>query len=97
MAQVTFTVQALEDLERIREFHGPEAAYVAAAQVEKVLQATQVLHDHPMIGRVVRREIRELVISQGRSGYLALYRFYPQRDVVRVLRIRHQRELGYGS
>ncbi len=50
-----------------------------------------------MIGRVVRREIRELVISQGRSGYLALYRFYPQRDVVRVLRIRHQRELGYGS
>jgi plasmid stabilization system protein ParE len=97
LAQVTFTVTALEDLERIRQFHGPEAAYIAAVQIEKVLQATHVLHDHPMIGRVVRREIRELVISQGRGGFLALYRFYPQRDLVRVLRVRHQRELGYAK
>ncbi|MCC7546297.1 MAG: type II toxin-antitoxin system RelE/ParE family toxin [Burkholderiales bacterium] len=97
MAQVTFTATALEDLERIREFHGPEAACIAAVQIEKVLQATRILHDHPMVGRVVRREVRELVISHGGGGFLALYRFYPQRDLVRVLHIRHQRELGYGE
>jgi len=97
LAQVAFTVTALEDLERIRAFHGPEAAYIAAFQIEKVLQATHILHDHPMIGRVVRREIRELVIAQGMDGFFALYRFYPARDLVRVLRIRHQRKLGYGK
>ena len=32
---------------------------------------------------------------RGASGYLALYRFDPVRDIVRLLRIRHQREVGY--
>ena len=40
-------------------------------------------------------ELRELVILRGASGYLALYRFDPVRDIVRLLRIRHQREVGY--
>jgi hypothetical protein len=35
------------------------------------------------------------VISFGRSGYVALYRFIPHLDVVSVLAIRHQRELDY--
>jgi plasmid stabilization system protein ParE len=40
-------------------------------------------------------DLRELVISFGRTGYVALYRFLPGRDLVRVLAIRHQRELDY--
>lgn len=40
-------------------------------------------------------DLRELVISYGRTGYVALYRFLPLRDEVRVLAIRHQREIGY--
>jgi toxin ParE1/3/4 len=35
------------------------------------------------------------VISFGKSGYVALYRFVPHLDAVRVLAIRHQRELDY--
>jgi hypothetical protein len=35
------------------------------------------------------------VISWGDTGYLALYRFDAARDLVRILRIRHQREAGY--
>jgi plasmid stabilization system protein ParE len=49
----------------------------------------------PLIGRIVERGLRELVISFGRSGYLALYRFVPARREVRILAIRHQRELDY--
>jgi hypothetical protein len=30
-----------------------------------------------------------------KTGYVALYRFVPERDLVRVLAIRHQRELDY--
>jgi hypothetical protein len=38
---------------------------------------------------------RELVISHGASGYLALYRHDAAPGVVRILRLRHQREAGY--
>ncbi|MEI6762011.1 MAG: hypothetical protein WCO22_16340 [Betaproteobacteria bacterium] len=56
---------------------------------------------HPEIGRKVHFGRRELVVSRGRSGYLALYRFLPHIDPSRgqvlVLAIRHQREAGYKS
>ena len=48
-----------------------------------------------MIGRRVAGELRELVISFGKSGYVALYRFLPARELVRILAIRRQRELDY--
>jgi hypothetical protein len=35
------------------------------------------------------------VISFGKTGYVALYRFLPQRGEIRVLAFRHQRELDY--
>jgi hypothetical protein len=35
------------------------------------------------------------VITYGAAGYLALYRHDVPQDVVRVLRVRHQREAGY--
>lgn len=40
-------------------------------------------------------ELRELVISYGQTGYIALYRFVVSRQQVRILAIRHQRELGF--
>jgi len=60
-----------------------------------VTAAIEILADHPLIGRRVEGELRELVILRGASGCLALYRFYPVRYVVRLLRIRHQREVGF--
>jgi plasmid stabilization system protein ParE len=43
----------------------------------------------------VHGDIRELVISYGQTGYIALYRFVVPQDKVRVLAIRHQREIGF--
>jgi hypothetical protein len=48
-----------------------------------------------LVGRRVESELRELIISYGHSGYVALYRFLVSRDEVRILAIQHQRELGY--
>ncbi len=70
----------------------PEAASRA---VSAITSAIDTLERHPLIGRRVDGEIRELVISYGKSGYLALYRHVPARDEVRILAIRHQRELDY--
>jgi plasmid stabilization system protein ParE len=55
----------------------------------------EILVQHPEIGRKVHFGQRELVISRGRTGYLALYRFLPHIDRILVLALRHQRESGY--
>ena len=49
----------------------------------------------PLIGRPVAFGQRELIISTGTSGYLALYRFDPSVDTVFVLAVRSQREQRY--
>ena len=48
-----------------------------------------------MIGRRVEQGCRELVISRGESGYVALYSYESREDTVLILAIRHQRETGY--
>jgi plasmid stabilization system protein ParE len=50
---------------------------------------------HPAVGRPVGANLRELVISRGRTGYLALYAYDDLADTVAVLAVRHQRESGY--
>lgn len=60
-----------------------------------IVDGTAVLQHHPMIGRAVQRNLRELVISQGATGYVALYRFIQTADRVEVLAIRRQREAGF--
>jgi hypothetical protein len=39
--------------------------------------------------------LRELVISYGKSGYIALYSYESSDDVALILAIRHQREAGF--
>ncbi len=97
MAQVIYTENALANLERAFSFlaeHDPSAAADAAAAIRN---AVDVLSDHPLIGRRIEREIRELIISYGKTGYVALYRFLPEKDLIRVLAIRHQRELDFSG
>lgn len=54
-----------------------------------------MLASHPLIGRRVSGELRELVISRGSTGYIALYQCYPAFERVIVRAIRHQREAGF--
>jgi plasmid stabilization system protein ParE len=54
-----------------------------------------VLARHPEIGRPAEQGLRELIISRGRTGYAALYRYNNVTDAVRVLALRHQKEAGY--
>lgn len=95
MARVVYSEAAIEDLERIVEFLLEASAGSALAAMRQIRTAVEVLAAHPRIGRRVRGQLRELVISHGATGHLALYRFDPSRDVVRILRVRHQREAGY--
>jgi plasmid stabilization system protein ParE len=95
VAQVVYSGRALEDIERAFQFvaeKDPGSAISAAAAIRG---AVETLAEHPLIGRSVTEGLRELVISYGRTGYVALYWFSPERGEVWVLGIRHQRQLDY--
>ena len=95
MAQVVYSRIALANLQRAFAFltqNDPKAAVAAAKAIQSAVEA---LAQHPLIGRPAGDRLHELVISFGRTGYVALYRFVPARDEVRVLALRHQRELDY--
>ena len=95
MAQVIYSDEAFADFERIVEFLLGTSPEVAEQALESIRSAIDILEKHPAIGRRVDSHIRELVISRGHAGYLALYRFDPALEVVRILRLRRQREAGY--
>lgn len=68
---------------------------MAELAVDQICEAVLILKSHPMIGRPIEDGRRELIISRGRTGYVALYRFDEVKDLVLVLAVRHQRETGY--
>ena len=95
MTELVYTEHALADLERLGDFLVETDLQAAQDTVKLIFQALEILVQHPEIGRKVHFGQRELVISRGRTGYLALYRFLPHLDRVLVLALRHQRESGY--
>ena len=95
MAKVIYSDEALVDLERIIEFLLESSPAAAAAALSQIRSAVTILEAHPRVGRRIDAHRRELVITYGAAGYLALYRHDVPLDVVRVLRVRHQREAGY--
>jgi plasmid stabilization system protein ParE len=95
LAQIEFTAEALRDLDRLFDFLAERDPGEAMAHQYAIRSAIEILSAHPQIGRPMSGRIRELVISIGKTGYLAMYSFRPQRDEVRVLAVRHQRELDY--
>ncbi len=97
MTQLIFLEQAGQDIARLTEFLLQQHPQDAEGLVEMVIEALAILKQHPEIGRPYKLPLRELVISRGKSGYLALYWFDHLADRVEVLRIRHQRESGYKS
>lgn len=95
LASVVYSRAALDDLERLVTFLAAEDPAAAVRSAELIAASVSLLADHPLIGPARDRGLRELIISLGRTGYVALYRFVTHLSEVRVLRIRHQRELDY--
>jgi plasmid stabilization system protein ParE len=95
VATVVYSARALSHLERAFQFLASENPGAAIAAAAAISSAVDNLAVHPLVGRRVHGDIRELVISYGQTGYIALYRFFVPQDEVRVLAIRHQREIGF--
>jgi plasmid stabilization system protein ParE len=95
LAKLIYSDRALEDLDRVVRFLLDTDLGIALDTFTLIEEAIVVLMRHPLIGRPIEAGMRELLISRGRSGYVALYSFEQLYDAVLVLAIRHQREIGY--
>ena len=95
MARVEITKRALADLERLFDFIAERDPRRAREQLLSVRRALELLAEHPLLGRDAEDGRRELVLSRGRHGYVAKYRWLPDEDVVLILAVRHQLEAGY--
>lgn len=84
-------------LERCRHFLAENNQPAARRAAQAIERQFTLLETTPDIGRPLADfpELRELIISFGDSGYIALYRYEPAADAVYVLAFRHQKEAGY--
>lgn len=95
MTRVVLSEGLRDDFDRIFVFLFNYVPENAALHIEAIIAAIDVLAQSPLIGRPAAAGQRELIISHGAGGYLALYRFDPERDTVFVLTVRSQRERDY--
>ena len=95
MARLVFAPQVAQDLKRLTEFLIDTDPHAANETVPVLINGLRILKQHPLVGRTVEHDYRELVISRGRSGYVALYTYDVTRNVVLILAFRHQRESGF--
>jgi plasmid stabilization system protein ParE len=97
MARIVVAPEVRFDFHRIFDFLSIHNVEGAAKQIDDIVRALDILQTSPQIGRPVGGAggMRELVISNGAHGYLALYRYVAELDVVLVAAVRSQRELRY--
>lgn len=95
MTRWLISTDAANDLEQLVHFLHAQLSPHAEATIDLILNGLSLLAQHPEIGRKVEHHFRELIISRGETGYIALYEYDEESDVVLVLAIRHQREAGY--
>jgi len=92
---ISVTPQASFDIERLDDFLWEQQDPLAGDLYAYLIKALRLLERQPAVGRPVGGDVRELIIDQGRSGYLARYQYQRDAQTVTVLRIRHQSESGY--
>lgn len=92
MVEIVFSDAAIQDIYRFTYFLLETYPEVAMDTGEIIVDGLQVLAAHPLVG--VRNEagLRKLVISRGRSGYIAIYDYDQLKARVLVMAIKHQRE-----
>lgn len=88
MARIELAPEVLDDFDRFIDHLVLFEVDDAPARIAEIIEAVQISSHSPLIGRKVKGGKRELAIGQGSRGYIALYRFVPDIDVVFVLAVR---------
>lgn len=89
MARIELAPEVFEDFDRFFDHIAQFDIDGAPERIGEIVQAVQILASSPLIGRLVKGGLRELVIGRASRGYVALYRYVPDIDTVFVLAMRH--------
>jgi plasmid stabilization system protein ParE len=90
--KVEWSDGALADLDRFVEFLNREHPSLAATVAREIISRTQILAEHPRLGRPIagREEYRQIVLRVARAAYVFQYRLDGERLI--MLRVFHARE-----
>lgn len=87
MAEITWTKQALEDLEAVCAFISRDSPYYARLFARQVFERVERLEPFPLSGRVVpevkREEVREIIFGNYRIVYRLLH------DEAEIITVHH--------
>jgi len=95
--RVRYTLEAKEDLKRLFTFLAEQDPQAAKHARKTVAASAQLLQQFPFTCRKAVPEnalLRELVISFGSAGYVALFEI-EDKETVTIVAVRHQREDDY--
>ena len=92
MAIVVLAPDVYDDFDRIFELLAEQSPETAVVRIEEIVQAFDILQSSPLIGSPAEGGKRELVISAGARGYMAVYRYAADMDTVFVLAVHSQLE-----
>jgi plasmid stabilization system protein ParE len=95
--KVRYTEEAKEDLKRLFTFLAEQDLQAAKRARKTIAASIQLLQQFPFTCRKAVPEnsfLRELVISFGGAGYVALFEI-DDNETVTVIAVRHQREDDY--
>jgi plasmid stabilization system protein ParE len=95
--QVRYTLAAKEDLKRLFTFLSEQDLQAAEHARKIIAESISLLKQFPFTCRKVLPDntfLRELVISLGNTGYVALFEIEDGQTVT-IIAVRHQREDDY--
>ena len=95
--QIRFTKTAREDIKRLYTYFLVQDVQAADHTLETINKAIELLNTFPFTCRKAKADtpfLRELIISFGANGYVALFEIEVE-NVVTILAVRHQREDDY--
>lgn len=95
--QIRFTKTARDDIKRLYAFLLVQDIQAAKRALEAINKAMELLKTFPFTCRKAKADnpfLRELIISFGANGYVALFEI-EESQTVTILAVRHQREDDY--
>lgn len=95
MTTLELAPEITQDFERILEHFAQHNQGAASQRIAEIVEGLDLLTRHPLIGRPLGDGLRELVLGTKSRGYLALYKYSVELEIVFILAIRSQREAGY--
>jgi hypothetical protein len=101
MPYISYAPETHEDFARFKNFLQELAPEKVSEATDAIFEGLEILEHTPFAGEPHplenAPEMRKLVIPYGQSGYVALYIFNKEQDLVTVHALRHQKELNFLS